>query len=204
MERHIAKVTALSVGLSLIAGTFAFAAVGGLSMLGLGAVKSVHESLAGPALRQVAPLTTDASGASPTALNAPIFVAVGQSSTSLSSRAASTAAAAVSAEPAALIAEPAAVAPVPPNSPIIVQPEPTSAPTTPAPATVAPTMPKTTTPPTAAPAPATTPTTVPKTTTTVRPPGVPLDWPAGKAIPPMPVPCPYPQLELNGVWNCQD
>jgi hypothetical protein len=51
------------------------------------------------------------------------------------------------------------------------------------------------TPTTAAPAPA--------TTTTTRPVGVPSDWPADKPIPPMPANCRQPQLEDNGVWNCQ-
>jgi hypothetical protein len=51
------------------------------------------------------------------------------------------------------------------------------------------------------PAPATT--TVPTTTPTTRPPGVPADWPANKPIPPMPPNCHQPQLEDNGVWNCQ-
>ena len=41
------------------------------------------------------------------------------------------------------------------------------------------------------------------TTTTTRPPGVPKDWPADKPIPPMPPNCREPQLEDNGVWNCQ-
>jgi len=45
-------------------------------------------------------------------------------------------------------------------------------------------------------------TTVPSTTTTTRPPGVPSDWPADKPIPPMPPGCQKPQLEDNGVWNC--
>jgi hypothetical protein len=45
-------------------------------------------------------------------------------------------------------------------------------------------------------------TTVPPTPTTL-PPGVPHDWPADKPIPPMPPNCRQPQLELNGVWNCQ-
>jgi len=40
-------------------------------------------------------------------------------------------------------------------------------------------------------------------TPTTRPPGVPDDWPAGKPIPPMPANCKQPQLENNGVWNCQ-
>lgn len=45
--------------------------------------------------------------------------------------------------------------------------------------------------------------TVAPTTTTTRPPGVPLDWPADKPIPPVPDNCRQPQLEDNGVWNCQ-
>jgi hypothetical protein len=48
----------------------------------------------------------------------------------------------------------------------------------------------------------TTTTTVPPVTTTTRPPGVPKDWPPGKPIPPMPPNCHQPQLEDNGVWNC--
>ncbi len=42
------------------------------------------------------------------------------------------------------------------------------------------------------------------TTTTTWPVGVPRDWPVGKPIPPMPANCRQPQLEDNGVWNCQD
>ena len=30
------------------------------------------------------------------------------------------------------------------------------------------------------------------------------DWPAGKPIPPIPPGCRQPQLEDNGVWNCDD
>jgi hypothetical protein len=47
-------------------------------------------------------------------------------------------------------------------------------------------------------------TTVSTTTTTTRPRGVPDDWPPDKPIPPMPPDCDQPQLEDNGVWNCQD
>ncbi len=45
------------------------------------------------------------------------------------------------------------------------------------------------------------PTTLP-TTTTTWPRGVPKDWPKDKPIPPMPPNCQQPQLEDNGVWNC--
>ena len=51
--------------------------------------------------------------------------------------------------------------------------------------------------------PATTTTSAPVTTTT-RPPGVPKDWPPDKPIPPVPPNCHHPQLEDNGVWNCED
>ncbi len=44
-------------------------------------------------------------------------------------------------------------------------------------------------------------TTIP-TTTTTWPRGVPRDWPKDKPIPPMPPNCRQPQLEDNGVWNC--
>ena len=40
-------------------------------------------------------------------------------------------------------------------------------------------------------------------TSTTLPPGVPDDWPSATPIPPMPPNCYQPQLELNGVWNCQ-
>ena len=39
-------------------------------------------------------------------------------------------------------------------------------------------------------------------TTVARPLGVPADWPANEPIPPMPADCRQPQLEDNGVWNC--
>jgi hypothetical protein len=32
---------------------------------------------------------------------------------------------------------------------------------------------------------------------------IPSDWPADKPIPPIPAGCGQPQLEDNGVWNCQ-
>ncbi|HEV7526608.1 MAG TPA: hypothetical protein VGP92_16690 [Acidimicrobiia bacterium] len=45
-------------------------------------------------------------------------------------------------------------------------------------------------------------TTIPATTPTTWPRGVPKDWPKDKPIPPMPPNCRDPQLEDNGVWNC--
>ncbi len=70
----------------------------------------------------------------------------------------------------------------------------------PAPATKTPT-PATNPPAKVTPSPTTT-TPAPAPTTTILPPGVPADWPAGKPIPPMPAGCQKPQLEDNGVWNC--
>ena len=53
------------------------------------------------------------------------------------------------------------------------------------------------------------PTTVRPPTTTAAPPTtlplgvrIPSDWPPGKPIPPIPPGCQKPQLEDNGVWNC--
>ena len=72
--------------------------------------------------------------------------------------------------------------------------------TTKVPSTTPTTEPDETTPVTAPPATAP-PTTIP-TTTTTWPRGVPRDWPKDKPIPPMPPNCREPQLEDNGVWNC--
>jgi hypothetical protein len=80
--------------------------------------------------------------------------------------------------------------------------DPVSSPVAPAPAagpTASKTAKATAPPTTSAPSP---PTTVPSTTSTTRPPGVPADWPDDKPIPPMPAGCQKPQLEDNGVWNC--
>ena len=203
MERHIAKVTAISASASLIAGTFAFGAVGGLSVLGFGATKSVHQTLAGPALQQDMSMVTDATGTSAATRNVPILVNVVQPSTSSTSRAGTSIAAAQASgivatnQPATLAAQPDATGTGPTNAPSVVQPVTTLAPTT---------SPAKTTPPTLATTPPSPAATVPSATTptTTRPPGVPADWPAGKPIPKMPPNCAQPQLELSGVWNCND
>lgn len=101
----------------------------------------------------------------------------------------------------------AAPAPTPATSPSPAagtQPNTTAAPATtlstpaPPPATAAPVAPA----PTATTATSTT-NPAPVTTVAARPEGVPADWPANKPIPPMPTGCLQPQLEDNGVWNCQ-
>jgi hypothetical protein len=89
----------------------------------------------------------------------------------------------------------------PESAPVTASPVTTpAAPPAPTPTTAGPT-PTTAGPPALAPG-ATTTTTRAPTTTTTRPPGVPSDWPANKPIPPMPAGCQQPQLEDNGVWNC--
>jgi len=70
--------------------------------------------------------------------------------------------------------------------------------TTTDPSPTVPTLPPTTI------APTTTTSTMPPVTTTTRPPGVPRDWPPGKPIPSVPPNCHHPELEDNGVWNCED
>ena len=82
--------------------------------------------------------------------------------------------------------------PAPTSGPSSPQRRASSTTTPPAPPPTHPVSPTTTT---------TTPTPTP-TTTTTRPPGVPADWPADRPIPPMPANCRHPQLEDNGVWNC--
>lgn len=92
-----------------------------------------------------------------------------------------------------------AAAPAPPPAPL---PVPAPAPAPPMTTTVAPK-------PAPAPAPAPT-TTAPRATTTTAPTTslpsgvrIPSDWPSGTPIPPIPPGCREPQLEDNGVWNCQ-
>jgi hypothetical protein len=99
---------------------------------------------------------------------------------------------------------PAPARPVPPTPDAEPPPVPTPAPAPPSAAAPAPAP---TPAPTAVPAP--TPAPAPQPPPTVAPAGspvpagVPRDWPANKPIPPMPPGCRQPQLEDNGVWNCQ-
>jgi hypothetical protein len=37
---------------------------------------------------------------------------------------------------------------------------------------------------------------------TVPAPVVPIDWPSGRPLPPLPEACAVPHLDLSGVWNC--
>ncbi len=210
MDRHIAKVTAFATGASLIAGTYAFAAVGGMSWLGLGSTAGLHKIAAEAG---VAPGTTNAVDVTAAATSpltnaplAPISVAVPSNSTSRAG----------ASQPQALTTPAASPQPGAPTAvnapqpeapaPVIVIPIITAAPPTAAPAIIPKTVPVTPAPTTAAPTTAAPTTAAPKVTptTVARPPGVPSDWPAGKPIPPMPAVCSQPQLELSGVWNCGD
>lgn len=183
MERRNAKLTAMAIAATALTGTFAFATLGGMSILGLGAVHR-PSGAAGVAAQIVA-----AAGPLPS-------------------------------EPAAVSAPADSTAT--PIVPILIGtptgPDGTTSGVTPAGTRQSgafgqqPVTPTVTTPSGNGPTvtvPATTPATVPPTTaattpTTVRPAGVPADWPANKPIPPMPANCKQPQLEDNGVWNCQN
>lgn len=193
MDRRNAKITAIAIAATAITGTFAFAAVGGMSILGFGSVRA-------PA--GAAPVQVVADTGPPQADKPVASVPVGS--------------------PGTPITLPGADAPVGPGGktssvnpvgdgpsgafvPPVATPTATTAPSSKTPTSVASTN-QPNVPPTTA---AVTPTTAPPTTaaatlTTVRPAGVPADWPAGKPIPPMPVGCKQPQLEDNGVWNCQN
>lgn len=87
--------------------------------------------------------------------------------------------------------EPRAPTPTPTTSPPRTGKTPSNTPTT---RPEEPTTPPAVTPTTPAPSPTTIPATWPI--------GVPKDWPPDKPIPPMPPNCGQPQLEDNGVWNC--
>ncbi len=97
----------------------------------------------------------------------------------------------------------AALAPIQPPPPAdTAAPDPTPPPAvapgpvaSPASAPAASTPPSTTAAPQPPPAPAS-----PAVPSGVR---IPSDWPADKPIPPIPAGCRQPQLEDNGVWNCQ-
>jgi hypothetical protein len=100
--------------------------------------------------------------------------------------------------PTVTAAAPATTAPKAPSTtaaPVTTQATPAPATTT-APTVTSPVTTQAPTPTTAAPAPT-------ASTAAPRPEGVPSDWPANKPIPPMPANCRDPQLEDNGVWNCQ-
>ena len=209
MERRKALALAAAVTGSLGSATVAVAAVGGLSVLGFGAGHHATQ------LSSLASYQTSGAGAGGVVTRTKDVydrVTVG-THTAAMTRSASAAAPAVldpTVAPGPTDAVPAlqpakthrrrttkavprsttrTPTPTTIRSPAVQQPEP------PEPATT------TTTEPPAIQSPTTTTTMAPVTTTT-RPRGVPADWPPGKPIPPMPPNCRDPQLEDNGVWNC--
>lgn len=203
MERRVALATAAAAAVTLGLGTVAFAAIGGTSVLGLadgGATKVVP----GSQVQEIQNVVVVVSGSTTTVAGAP-----------------ADATGAVVSPVAEPVTTTPAVVPVWTGAPTETTPAPAPTPTTAksttssaTPTTAKSTAPVTTAKPvtttTAAPATTTPATNAPTTTakpatnTTVRPPGVPADWPANKPIPPMPPNCQQPQLELNGVWNCDN
>lgn len=204
MERRAALVASIATGVSLAVGVLAFAATGGASILGLGGgsgagparaadplvvhhvqtiedeivVSSRSTDLPRPVERDGATASDAASNPAPAAIDG-ITVSIGPIATARNVVAPGV--------PAGATAPAVSVNPTP------VSATPASAPASTAPAPTAPA----TTAPVAVPA-----TTTPTPTTAAPPPGVPADWPANKPIPPMPANCQQPQLEDNGVWNC--
>ena len=213
----------VSLVATAVVGGIAFAALGGIDVLGFGSesqaafvniVETTPATTVAVILGAVAvDTTTTVAGAMPPEITA--IAPVGNGS--------------------AAVANPGSTRGTAPNvttpnvtTPNVTTPGPTTpGPTTPGPTTPGPTTPGPTTPgPTAATTPATAaptvpPTVAPTTPTTPRttappattapppppastlPAGVPKDWPSNKPIPPKPEGCVSGQLEDNGVWNCQ-
>lgn len=95
----------------------------------------------------------------------------------------------------------AAAAPDTVSAPAAPSPEAAAPPPEPSPSPAA----ATTAPQATTPLPKPTPTTTaPSSSTLPRGAKIPKDWPAGRPIPPIPPGCKEPQLEDNGVWNCDE
>lgn len=180
---------------TVVVGTLAFAALGGIDVLGFGT-----EAQSAPVeIVETSPTTTAAND---------VTISVDTTTTLVGEQPAT------SINPDGTPMESSGVTNGGGAAPIATTPRAT---TPGAPATTAGTTPATTPAATAAPTPSTaapTTVTVPRTTTppvtTAAPPastlpaGVPKDWPPGKPIPPKPAGCIDGQLEDNGVWNCQN
>jgi hypothetical protein len=223
MERRTALIVSISTAATVLTGGLAFASLGGLNILGFSAdtaaasveigttianvdsgVVLTDSKLVGASLIGVDPATTTevVPGAVPEVV-VPGVTPPGSAPRTTSSPTGTPA----PNTPASNGGAPATNAPV-------TQPPATAAPVTAAPTVTTVKPPSTTTPPATTVKPPTT-TVKPPTTTTppttvaapssTLPPGVriPADWPAGKPIPPIPAGCKSPQLEDNGVWNCQ-
>lgn len=222
MERRLAITYSVSATATLGVACFAIAAVGG----GLFASASPKKAAGGKSVEFVDDYIVLHSSTTLAPTDTTLLVDLGNvpaPAPSGSTHVASGAAAPIAAAPIAPAppADSPAAANVPADAPASgpapaatdpAVPPPSASTPAPAPAPAT-TLPKsTTTAPKPAPAPAPAPaTTAPRSTTTVPttsstlPPGVqiPSDWPPGTPIPPIPAGCQQPQLEDNGVWNCQ-
>jgi len=183
MERRIALAAAGATAGTLGLGTICFAAVGGSNILGMASAQAPTEVDVITEVQEIQRV-----------------VVVRSSSTTLPGG--TTIPTVVLEVP---VPVPAAPAPVATPTPATPAPRPaipasTLAPTTSRPVVTVVQVPVTAAPTTAKP----TTTTAKPVTTTTWPAGVPRDWPVGKPIPSKPANCEDAQLELNGVWNCDD
>lgn len=186
MERRIALAAAGATAGTLGLGTICFAAVGGSNILGMASAQAPAEVDVITEVQEIQRV-----------------VVVRSSSTTLPGG--TTIPTVVLEVP--VPAAPAAPAPVATPTPATPAPRPATPATTLAPTTSRPVVTVVQVPVTAPPTtakPAVTTTTAKPVTTTTWPAGVPRDWPAGKPIPPKPANCQDAQLELNGVWNCDN
>ena len=186
MERRVALAAAGATAGTLGLGTVCFAAVGGSNILGMASAQAPAEVEVVTEVQEIQRV-----------------VVVRSSSTTLPGGA--TIPTVVLEIP---VPAPAAPTPVATPAPATPAPRPATPATALAPSTSRPVISVVQVPVTAAPTTATTvratTTTAKPVTTTTWPAGVPRDWPAGKPIPPKPANCQDAQLELNGVWNCDD
>jgi len=200
MERRTALATSATMLATVAVGAVAFAALGGLDVMGFGGNEQgatptivtivqvttdgtvVVDAITTTAVPGVPPVPGDTAGVTPVP-DSPASGGGGGGGTPVAGPGTTT---------------PRATTPGAPNTTAAPTPTPAPTPAPTSPPTVAPTTPTT------APRVTTPPTTAPPTGTTL-PPGVriPSDWPPGVPIPPIPPGCKQPQLEDNGVWNCQ-
>jgi hypothetical protein len=194
MERRLALATAGAVAATLGIGTLCFAALGQTNLLGLSGAAPAAQVVPGATIEQVTKVVVVRSNGEIVVVDSTSAVVPVPLTGDAPNSPAATPTPAV--PMVGTIAPSPTAAPTPATTPASKPP-----PTAPKPVTTTSSAPHTTQPPATA-----APTTLrPVTSTTAaRPSGVPADWPAGKPIPPMPAGCEQPQLELNGVWNCDD
>lgn len=208
MERRKAMATALAGAVTLGLGTVCLAAIGGAPMLGLAAADPIKTMTGVTEVQMIDRVVVVRSGSTVPVDPAVVQLIAPETAPPVGPAPAPTRAAPAGTTAAAPTAAWPSASPSPtpaPTSGSIASSPAAAAPATQAPATTAKAAPATQAPATTAKPVVTTiaPTTT-KAPTTTLPRGVPRDWPAGKPIPPMPANCNDPQLELNGVWNCDD